>query len=253
MRKHRLTLIGLCALLLWARALAAQHVVVPPKGGLPACQSVLSAAHLCGNGVIDTGELCDQSNLNGQTCASLGFLAGALQCGANCQFDTSGCTSTRFVDNGDGTVTDNETKLMWEQTTGTIGGTNTGKINDVNNTYTWVTAFTSFVATLNGVSDGSTITGCFANYCDWRLPSITELKGIVDYSAGACLAGTGACIDPIFGSTQFGSYPGYYWTGTTYNGNSDNAWSVNFGYGYSPYNRNKTSYYIYVRAVRSGS
>ncbi|TMA85936.1 MAG: DUF1566 domain-containing protein, partial [Deltaproteobacteria bacterium] len=27
----------------------------------------------------------------------------------------------RFVDNGDGTVTDNETGLIWEKKTGTVG------------------------------------------------------------------------------------------------------------------------------------
>ena len=172
MRKNRLTLIVLCATLVWAANVAAERVVVPAKGGLPACQDVLSALPLCGNGVVDSGEQCDQSNLNDQTCAALGFFGGKLQCGASCQFDISGCTNTRFVDNGDGTVTDNQTGLMWEQMAGMAGGTNTGVLNDVNNTYAWAAAWTS----LNGVSDGYTITGCFANYCDWRLPSVTEIR-----------------------------------------------------------------------------
>jgi hypothetical protein len=55
---------------------------------------------ICGNGMIDPGEQCDQSNLNGQTCASQGFAAGVLKCGAGCMFDTSGCSASRFVDNG---------------------------------------------------------------------------------------------------------------------------------------------------------
>jgi len=49
---------------------------------------------LCGNGTIDAfcGEQCDGLNLNGQTCAGLGFLGGGtLLCGAGCIFDTSFC------------------------------------------------------------------------------------------------------------------------------------------------------------------
>ena len=47
-------------------------------------------------------------------------------------------TACRYVDNGDGTVSDLNTGLMWEQTTGTVGGTNTGDVNDVNNgPYAW--------------------------------------------------------------------------------------------------------------------
>ncbi len=245
MRKNSLTLIVLCVTLLWAANVAAQRVVVPPKGGLPACQDVLSALPLCGNGVLDSGEQCDQSNLNDQTCAALGFLGGKLQCGASCQFDTSGCTNTRFVDNGDGTVTDNQTGLMWEQTAGMAGGTNTGVLNDVNNTYAWAAGW----ASLNGVSDGYTITGCFANYCDWRLPSVTEFRGILNLSQEGCGTDTGSCIDPIFGPTQLGYAK--YWTATTTDWNPDNVWSV-MGYG-TLFNLNKTSNSLYVRAVRSGS
>ena len=153
MRRINLTLLVMCATLLWAGAVMAQ----PFPGGLPQCEttltqsnqdlatcnSELSVAQLCGNGQIDADEQCDQGNLNSQTCASQGFVGGTLKCGANCQFDTSSCTNTRFVDNGDGTVTDNKTGLMWEQTVGTVGGTNTGDINDVNNTYTWSSSSTA--------------------------------------------------------------------------------------------------------------
>jgi hypothetical protein len=72
-------------------------------------------------------------------------------------------TSCRYIDNGDGTVSDLNTGLMWEKQTGTVAGTSTGRVDDVNNTYTWSgnivpntgdnladgTAFTSFLATLN--------------------------------------------------------------------------------------------------------
>ncbi len=48
---------------------------------------------LCGNGVIDTGENCDGSNLNGSSCTALGFQSGTLKCTASCQFDASGCAN----------------------------------------------------------------------------------------------------------------------------------------------------------------
>ncbi len=72
----------------------------------------------CGNGTVDSGEDCEAGNLAGETCASQGFAGGTLACAAGCHFDTSGCYATRFVDNGDGTVTDHQTGLTWEQKTG---------------------------------------------------------------------------------------------------------------------------------------
>jgi hypothetical protein len=66
----------------------------------------------CGNGLIDAGEQCDQSNLNGDTCASVGYTAGTLTCGADCILYKTGCYAVRFTDNGNGTVTDAQTGLM---------------------------------------------------------------------------------------------------------------------------------------------
>jgi len=45
----------------------------------------------CGNGVKDTNESCDSSDLGGKSCASFGFKDGTLACNVNCGFDTSGC------------------------------------------------------------------------------------------------------------------------------------------------------------------
>ena len=46
---------------------------------------------------------------------------------------TAPCSGTRFVDNGDGTVTDNLTALVWEKKT------NDSSVHDEGNTYTWST------------------------------------------------------------------------------------------------------------------
>ncbi len=45
----------------------------------------------CGNGNINAGEQCDGSNLNGQTCTTLGFYGGVLRCNADCTFDATQC------------------------------------------------------------------------------------------------------------------------------------------------------------------
>ena len=56
-------------------------------------QEASTASSLCGNGVIDSGEECDGSNLAGQTCMSRGFSGGSLSCNPNCTINTSLCTS----------------------------------------------------------------------------------------------------------------------------------------------------------------
>jgi hypothetical protein len=45
---------------------------------------------LCGNGVRDNGELCDGTDLGGQSCADHG-MKGTLGCSGLCSFDLSGC------------------------------------------------------------------------------------------------------------------------------------------------------------------
>lgn len=52
-----------------------------------------SIAASCGDGIVSNSEQCDGSNLNGQSCASLGYTSGTLSCTNNCTFDKSGCSS----------------------------------------------------------------------------------------------------------------------------------------------------------------
>ncbi|MDY0001672.1 MAG: hypothetical protein RBU30_10285 [Polyangia bacterium] len=52
----------------------------------------------CPNGVIETGEDCEGSDLAGQSCQSLGYAGGALACTGQCAFDVSGCVP--FADAG---------------------------------------------------------------------------------------------------------------------------------------------------------
>ena len=77
-------------------------------------------------------------------------------------------------------------------------------------------------------------------YTDWRLPSIDELEGIVDFEH------YNPAIDPTFQHVT--SY--FYWSSTTYAVRTDYAWIVNFGSGYSDGGgKTRTSY---VRCVRAG-
>jgi hypothetical protein len=48
---------------------------------------------ICGNNIKETGEQCDNSDLGGASCASLGFSGGTLSCTISCDFDTSACTT----------------------------------------------------------------------------------------------------------------------------------------------------------------
>ena len=63
-----------------------------PGGGQP---------ELCGNGVIEGQEACDGANLNGSTCASLGYASGTLACTDRCLFDETSCIPENC---GNGTV-----------------------------------------------------------------------------------------------------------------------------------------------------
>jgi hypothetical protein len=48
----------------------------------------------CGNGIIENNEECDTNNLNGESCESIGFQGGILQCAPNCLFGTANCGVT---------------------------------------------------------------------------------------------------------------------------------------------------------------
>ena len=46
--------------------------------------------------------------------------------------------ASRFIDNGDGTVSDPSAGLMWEKKTGALfGAPDPGEVRNVNNTYAW--------------------------------------------------------------------------------------------------------------------
>ena len=124
--------------------------------------------------------------------------------------------TNEFVDNSDGTITDNATGLMWSQIDNTEG-------------IDWENALS--------YAENSE----YAGFTDWRLPNVKELQSIVDYSYAPGASDPAldrAAIDPLFTCTQIineagdDDYP-YYWTSTSALFESGGAyyyaWYVAFG------------------------
>jgi cysteine-rich repeat protein len=58
------------------------------------CQyNITPCVPTCGNNTVEAGEQCDGTNLNGATCAALGYSGGTPTCTA-CKVTSAGCTST---------------------------------------------------------------------------------------------------------------------------------------------------------------
>ncbi len=146
-----------------------------------------------------------------------------------------------FIDNGDGTITDTRTGLMWEK----LG--DDGSIHDQDTIYTWSAAVSGKVATLNGG-------GGFAGHTDWRLPNIHELQSLVNYGAlspALHAPFTAGCMGGCAATACSCSQASTYWSSTTYQNFPSAAWYVSFFDGLV-LGDDKTNGY-YVRAVRGGS
>jgi len=124
-------------------------------------------------------------------------------------------TLQSYTDNGDGTVTDDVTKLVWEQLTPSSDFTQAAAL--------------AYCAGLD-----------LGGYQDWRLPAVMELVSIVD---------TGT-YNPSIDSTMFPGTPavGFYWSSTVFAGLAGDMWGVYFNNGYMDYN--DTSLLYSVRCVR---
>jgi len=87
-----------------------------------------------------------------------------------------------FSDNGDNTITDSRTGLVWQ------------KLNDSTTARTWESAIT--------YCEGLTLSG----QSDWRLPNVKELKTIVDNTK----------YSPAINTTYFpNTQQNNYWSSTT--------------------------------------
>ena len=141
----------------------------------------------------------------------------------------------RFTDNGNGTVKDNLTKLIWLKNANAFGER------------TWEQAL-SDANTLSSGSAGLT-DGSVAG--DWRLPNVKELESLIDFAyfdpALSSASGKSRWTD---GNAFIGVQPGFYWSSTSYAGNTAGAWVMNLTYG-AANSGNRTSTY-YVWPVRAG-
>ena len=119
-----------------------------------------------------------------------------------------------FVNNGNGTLTDNATGLQWSQA-------DSGKGMNWEAALAWAQAKN---------------TEKYLGYNDWRLPNAKELQSIVDYTRSPDTTGS-AAIAPVFTATAITNelgktdYP-FYWTSTTHtssNGSGTAAVYIAFG------------------------
>jgi hypothetical protein len=131
-----------------------------------------------------------------------------------------------YSDNGDGTVTDNVTGLMWQQ-------------EDDDTTYNWYEATGKYDATDNLFSTHVCDSLSLAGHSDWRLPDEKELLSIVNYDS------SNPAIDTIYFPNTNSSG---YWTSTTCANSTSRAWGVDFDIG-GVFDINKTDY-CGVRCVR---
>jgi hypothetical protein len=171
------------------------------------------------NALVDTGGL----EQTGQTTSYATGDDGDLQKG-------NALPDPRFCENGDGTVTDNLTGLVWLQ-----------DANKGDGKMTWEDALTycsSLEADSSELTDDS-VAG------DWRLPNIKELLSLVDYSQSNPVLPSG---HPFTNVKELGRY----WSSSTDAADSGSAWYVHMEDGDSD-DKNKANNSFYVWPVRDGN
>ena len=148
--------------------------------------------------VEDTGQTgCWQSDGTPRSCAGTGedgeYLAGVAW------------PTPRLTDNGDGTVTDNLTALIWLQDAECFGAKD------------WQPALDQ-IALFNGGSTACT-NYTAAAFTDWRLPNAKEILSLFDYGEDDSLPFGHPFIDVVQ----------HYWSSTTWK--ADPTWAYNSNHG----------------------
>lgn len=180
-------------------ALTADASIVLSDGGIRFPDgTVQSTAAVTGWAPVpDTGQsTCWDAAGSPIACAGTGQ-DGELQAGV-------AWPTPRFTLNGDGTVTDNLTGLIWLQDANCIGGEQ------------WINA----PGEVDLLNDGSVTCTNYAagTFDDWRVPNIRELSSLIDYGQhGPALPA---------GHPFVGVQLDYYWTSTTDVSSTVYGWSI---------------------------
>ena len=118
---------------------------------------------------------------------------------------------TPFTNNGNGTVTDSATGLVWQKCSN--GQNNDANCSGTVGTLTWLNAIT--------YCEGLTLGG----RSNWRLPNVNELVIIVDYNKAT---------SPTINTAAFPgtSFEDLYWSSSTAAQFTSTAWAVDFFDGY---------------------
>jgi hypothetical protein len=136
----------------------------------------------------------------------------------------------RFVDNGDGTVTDKLNGLFWLKNASCFGAS------------TWSQA----ISDCSGLASGACSFTDGSSPGEWRLPNIDELLSLIDRSQTAPALPSGT----PFVDAQADAQASNYWSSTSSSSNTDSAWFVFFADGYSDFNPKATASYVWP--VRGG-
>lgn len=215
---------AIIGLVLWAGSASAQPFPVPPPGGgIQACYA----------------QQVSPVPQTGQTTIYAEGDDGDIQAGVV-------LPNPRFTDNGDGTITDNLTHLIWLKDANCSQGDRSwdnalADVEELNSSQT-----------MNG-HNCDNYTGTFT---DWRLPNVRELQSLINYAFNdPALSDSAGTAEWAQGDafTDIGSAS--YWSSTTDANFTDFgalfAWFVNFDNG-DVLSSNKTNG-SFVLPVRGGS
>ncbi len=147
--------------------------------------------------VADTGKMFGVNLADGRIKGyDLNFFNGDKTFYVQCVRENSAYGINGFINNGDETVTDEATALMWQK-------------NDNGEAGDWD----------NAIAYCETLT--LADHSDWRLPNVKELQSIVDYTKSPDTSNSAAIDTAYFNATKIVNEAGqddygFYWSGTTH-------------------------------------
>lgn len=157
----------------------------------------------------------------------------------------------RIVNNGDGTITDHLTGLMWVRDASCADTSNQIPGSSSKN---WDDAF-AFVEQLNTINSGVVCEEYTAEYRDWHVPNVVELMSLMPYGLNSSQSYFDGLLAPETTSSGFINLGIIYtpaWTSTTAANDNNQAWVVDFikGNSYLVNKQQDTDVFHLFSAVR---